>query len=218
MTKAQTISLLLADGVAHETLDGRYSRTEFNSNSLSVNPNEIKNDAKKGPAARELNMPRLREAIQVYKTALHSSESDSLEVFGEKLTRAEVLKKYRRAKIEFGQRTSLPLASLIMAFIGMALGIMSPRTQRTWGAGFAATLGLAVFIVYYSVFSVGVALADSGKLHVGIALWAPNVIATAIAAVLVYKVATERWQSASEGIQKALASLVARVRRRRASA
>jgi lipopolysaccharide export LptBFGC system permease protein LptF len=87
-----------------------------------------------------------------------------------------------------------------MAFIGMALGIMSPRTQRTWGAGFAATLGLLVFIAYYSVFSIGVALADSGSLKVWIALWAPNIFATAIAALLVHRIGTERWQSASEGI------------------
>jgi lipopolysaccharide export system permease protein len=91
-----------------------------------------------------------------------------------------------------------------MAFIGMALGIMSPRTQRTWGAGFAATLGLVVFILYYSIFSIGLTMADRGALKVWIALWAPNIITTAIAALLVYKVGTEQWQSVSEGAQKVL--------------
>jgi lipopolysaccharide export LptBFGC system permease protein LptF len=91
-----------------------------------------------------------------------------------------------------------------MAFIGMALGIMSPRTQRTWGAGFAATLGLVVFILYYSIFSIGLTMADRGALKVGVALWAPNIITTAIAALLVYKVGTEQWQSVSEGAQKAI--------------
>jgi lipopolysaccharide export system permease protein len=91
-----------------------------------------------------------------------------------------------------------------MAFIGMALGIMSPRTQRTWGAGFAATLGLVVFILYYSIFSVGLTMADRGSLKVWIALWAPNIITTGIAVLLVYKVGTEQWQSVSDGAQKAL--------------
>lgn len=214
---ARTISLILADGVAHESLDGRYSRTEFNSNSLTVDPNEIKNESKKGMTARELSMPKLRAAIAEYKQALRSSDGDQLSVFGEQLSRNEVSKKYRRAKIELGQRTSLPLASAIMAFIGMSLGIMSPRTQRTWGAGFAATLGLVVFIIYYAIFSVGVALADSGKLHVGIALWAPNVIASGIAALLAYKIATERWSSVSEGIQRALSRFIDRAKALRGS-
>jgi lipopolysaccharide export system permease protein len=196
----KTLSLLLGDGVAHETQDGKYSRTEFVSNSLSVNPSELRDDSKKGVTARELQGPKLQETIDYYKQTLRNSEGDDLEVYGETLTRKELLKKFRRAKIEYGQRLSLPYASVVMAFIGMALGIMSPRTQRTWGAGFAATLGLVVFIAYYSVFSVGVALADSGALKVWIALWAPNVFASAVAILLVHRIGTERWQSASEGI------------------
>jgi len=213
---SRSISLLLADGVAHETLDGRYSRTEFNSNSLTVDPNEIKSETRKGLAVRELGMSRLREAIQEYKAILRGTDADQLDAFGETLTRPEVEKKFRRAKIEYGQRVSLPIASTIMAFIGMALGIMSPRTQRTWGAGFAATLGLVVFIIYYSIFSVGVALADSGHIHVGVALWAPNVVATGIAAFLVRKITTEKWQSVSGGIQQAIATRWERLRGRRA--
>ncbi len=196
----QTISLLLGDGVAHETQDGKYTRTEFASNSLSVNPTELKDDNKKGVTARELTATELQKTINYYKQQLRSTESGEIDVYGETLTRKELLKKFRRAKIEYGQRLSLPYASVVMAFIGMALGIMSPRTQRTWGAGFAATLGLLVFIAYYSVFSIGVALADSGSLKVWIALWAPNIFATAIAALLVHRIGTERWQSASEGI------------------
>jgi lipopolysaccharide export system permease protein len=196
----KSLSLLLGDGVAHETQDGKYSRTEFVSNSLSVNPSELRDDSKKGVTARELQGPELQETIDYYKQTLRSTEGDEIQVYGETLTRKELLKKFSRAKIEYGKRLSLPYASVVMAFIGMALGIMSPRTQRTWGAGFAATLGLVVFIAYYSVFSVGVALADSGALKVWIALWAPNVFASAIAVLLVHRIGTERWQSASEGI------------------
>jgi hypothetical protein len=47
-------------------------------------------------------------------------------------------------------------------------------------------------------------MADRGALKVWIALWAPNIITTAIAALLVYKVGTEQWQSVSEGVQKVL--------------
>jgi lipopolysaccharide export system permease protein len=87
-----------------------------------------------------------------------------------------------------------------MTFIGFAIGIMSPRTQRSWGAGFAATLGLVVFMLYYGIFSMGLALADGGKMHVGLALWLPNLVAAGIAAILVRKITSEQWNSVSEGV------------------
>ncbi len=197
---AQKISLLLADGVAHESLDGKYTRTAFVSNSLSVNPAELRDDNKKGISARELTTPKLSELIKEYKKILRHSDAEELAVYGQKLARGELLKKYRRAKVEHGQRFSLPCASIIMTFIGFAIGIMSPRTQRSWGAGFAATLGLVVFMLYYAIFSMGLALADGGKIHVGLALWLPNLIAAAIATVLVRKITTEQWNSVSEGV------------------
>jgi lipopolysaccharide export system permease protein len=212
--QAQTISLLLADGVAHESVDGRYTRTAFTSNSLSVNPAELKDDNKKGLTARELSIPRLREAIKEYKLALRGTDAQEIEVHGATLKRSELQKKYRRAKVEYGQRLSLPCASIIMTFIGFAIGIMSPRTQRTWGAGFAATLGLVVFMLYYGIFSIGLALADSGKMHVGVALWLPNIIAAAIAVILTRKITTEAWNSVSEGVFNLVSNIMQSARRR----
>ncbi len=215
---AQTISLLLADGVAHESAGGKYTRTAFTSNSLSVNPAEFKDEHKKGLTARELHTSRLRQVIQEYKMILRQSDAPELQVFGETLQRKEVQKKFRRAKVEYGQRLSLPCASVIMAFIGLAIGIMSPRTQRSWGAGFAATLGLIVFMIYYGIFSVGLALADSGKIHVGVALWLPNIIASLVAALLVYKITSEQWQSVSEGVFNAIARIASIFIRKRTQA
>jgi lipopolysaccharide export LptBFGC system permease protein LptF len=146
---------------------------------------------------------------------LRQSDEPELEVYGQKLHRKELQKKFRRAKVEYGQRLSLPCASVIMAFIGFAIGIMSPRTQRTWGAGFAATLGLIVFMLYYGIFSLGLALADGGKIHVGVALWMPNIVAAIIAVILVRKITSEQWHSVSEGVFTTIQSAVLRIRRRR---
>jgi lipopolysaccharide export system permease protein len=200
----QTISLLLGDGVAHEALKDRYSRTAFVSNIISIDPDELRNDNKKGVSAREVSTGELRKLITEYKTILRannpSEESQSLLVHGQNLSRQELQKKFRRAKVEHGQRFSLPCASIIMTFLGFAIGIISPRTQRSWGAGLAATLGLIVFMLYYGIFSLGLALADGGKMHVGLALWLPNIVAASIAFVLVRKITTEQWSSVSEGI------------------
>ena len=211
---AQTISLLLADGIAHEGVSGRYTRTKFASNSLSVDPAELKDDTKKGISARELSTPKLKNLILEYKNMLRLTDAPEMVVYGQKMSRSELQKKYRRAKVEHGQRFSLPCASIIMTFIGFAIGIMSPRTQRSWGAGFAATLGLVVFMLYYGIFSMGLALADGGKMHVGLALWLPNIIAAAIAAVLVRKITTERWASVSEGIFTTISHSIRWVRAR----
>lgn len=213
---AQTISLLLAEGVAHESIEGKYTRTAFVSNSLSVNPAELRDDTKKGITARELTTARLKDLIREYKTTLRSSDAEKFEVYGQSISRAELQKKFRRAKVEHGQRFSLPCASIIMTFIGFAIGIMSPRTQRSWGAGFAATLGLVVFMLYYGIFSMGLALADSGKMHVGLALWLPNLVASLIALLLVHRIVTERWASVSEGVFSATQSLLGRFKRIRA--
>ncbi len=210
---AQTISLLLGDGVAHEQTEGRYSRTEFTSNSLSVDPTELRDESKKGIVARELQVPELSEKIAFYKGLLAAQDQESFDVFGETITRKELLKKFRRSRIELGQRFSLPCAAFIMAFVGLALGIMSPRTQRTWGAGFTGLLGLIVFIIYYSVFSVGVALADKGSIPIMIALWAPNIITTALAVWILYKLGSEQWHSVSEGVQNYCTRTVETLRR-----
>ena len=100
-----------------------------------------------------------------------------------------------------------------MTFIGFAIGIMSPRTQRAWGAGFSITLGLGVFIVYYGIFSIGLALADGGKIHVGLALWLPNIITTLVAFFLTHKIVTEQWQSVADGIFSFLSEKLSSFRR-----
>jgi len=196
------ITLLLADGTAHELIEKKYTRTEFSTNSINLNPDEIfQSDSSHALVAREMSTTNLLDVITEYKAALASVDtSEKATIQGENVPRTELPKKLRRAEIELGQRFSLPVASFIMAFVGVTLGIMSPRTQKTWGAGISATLGLIVFISYYSLLSVGLALADSGSLPIPIALWFPNVFAAVVTIIMYWNLATERWQSVAEGI------------------
>lgn len=69
-------------------------------------------------------------------------------------------------------------------------------------------------MIYYAVFSVGLALADGGKMHIGVALWLPNIIASLIAAILTRKITTERWQSVSEGVFNAIEAITAKLKAR----
>jgi hypothetical protein len=63
-------------------------------------------------------------------------------------------------------------------------------------------------MIYYAIFSVGLALADGGKIPVGLALWLPNAIASIVAAILVRKITSEQWQSVSEGVFNVVARIV----------
>lgn len=214
--ETQSLYLLLGDGVAHELLDGKYSRTGFSSNSLNIDADEIlKSDQKKGPAVRELSTAALTKYISTLDDNLHATPTGETVLFrGEEVPRKEVTKKFRRARVELGQRFSLPFASFVMAFVGMSLGIVSPRTQKTWGAGIAAALGLFVFVSYYSLFSVGVALADGGTIPIWLALWLPNIITSIVAFVFIRNLSLERWNSVPEGLQ-ALLGRITYFRRRR---
>jgi len=68
---SQSIYLLLGDGIAHEEVDGKYVRTGFSSNSISINADEIlRGEGKKGVVARELSTSDLKIAIQDFKNAI----------------------------------------------------------------------------------------------------------------------------------------------------
>ena len=204
----QTITLVLTDGTAHELTEGNYVTTRFNTNSILVDPEQLfkSDDLKKGKQSRELDLMPLKATISNYREAIALVErgeplavDKTPELDG--MTQQEINKKYRRFKIEFGQRFSLPCASFLMAFVGMALGIQPPRAQKTWGAGISATLGMLVFVVYYGVFSLGLALAESGAVKIWIALWLPNVIAAGCAAFMIQRLASEKWHSIAEMFQ-----------------
>ncbi len=197
---SQTIVILLGAGVAHESGATGYTRTAFTSNSLSIDPAQLNNQQRKGLIFRELSPSDLKQSIETYRVALASYSGGTVHLFNEDLSEEKLRQTYRKIQIEKAQRVALPYAIMVMAFIGMSLGIMSPRTQRTWGAGFAGALGVIVFILYYALYSICLALADSGAAPITSVLWMPNVLATGVAALLFHKLASEQWQSVSEGV------------------
>lgn len=193
----RSITLLLESGTIHEHDDNRYFLTEFVENGLVISPEEIFLDgSKRGVSQRELSTPELRSFISKLKVSAVTGQiqGPQVEEFSD-LTREQLLKKQRRSKIELGQRFSLPFASLVMALLGMSLGILPPRAQKTWGAGLSTAIGLLVFVIYYSLFSFGLAFAEQGSLKIWIALWIPNIVLLGLAVFLVQRLATEKWSS-----------------------
>jgi lipopolysaccharide export LptBFGC system permease protein LptF len=114
----------------------------------------------------------------------------------------DLKKRYNKLRTELGRRFSMPYAAFILALVAMPLGIHPARAQRTWGVGLSATLGLAVFVFYYALLSIGVALGENGIVNPYLGLWLPNIAATLVAAFCLYKVCTEQWQSITHGLEE----------------
>jgi LPS export ABC transporter permease LptF/LPS export ABC transporter permease LptG len=74
--------------------------------------------------------------------------------------------------IEFHRRFALPSACLVLALVGIPLGLSSKKGGKS--AGFVLTI-LLVF-AYYLVTLVGVSLARQGKLPASVGAWLANII------------------------------------------
>ncbi|RIL00266.1 MAG: hypothetical protein DCC75_13970 [Proteobacteria bacterium] len=216
-SEQRRIVLKLRDGQIHEILEGKYTLTNFVNNSLLLNPDELfQEGSKHGPDQNELEYSQLREKIDYYTELEHlNKEKEYIDAFDyiyplpkqvtpETVKTAELRRRIIKLQVEFGLRFALPFASLALAILGMALGIQPARTQRSWGAGISAVLGLSVFVLYYGMFSISLVLAQSGTLHPYLALWAPNLAILALACFLITRIASERWHSVAQALQNPL--------------
>ena len=76
------------------------------------------------------------------------------------------------ARIELHQRFALPLACVLMALIGVPLGI----TARRAGKSAAVVLTVAIAFLYYMAMISFISMARQGTLPPGIAVWLPDVL------------------------------------------
>ncbi len=219
----QTIILHLKDGAIHEVIEKRYVITKFIDNNLAIDSAEIFDPAsqKKDPSPRELGIAELGTMSKEVRAVL-----DDPNYFDDKgarivptpdpsatpsidskpripqylMSRNEAKKRLNRVNTEFGSRFSMPFASMVLALIALPLGILPPRTQKTWGAGLSLCLGLLVFVLYYGFLSIGITLSDGGSLPATIGVWLPNFASLSVAIFFIWKVGSEQWTSVSDSI------------------
>ncbi|MCB0329880.1 MAG: LPS export ABC transporter permease LptF [Bdellovibrionales bacterium] len=221
--KQQTIIFDLHEGEIHEEeVDDKYVLTRYVTNKLIIDAQKFHGDdeLRKNRRARELSWNELHEESASIEHMLNSPplleeelvkrhlEEGSLPGEEDSLTLEELKKdfrgKLRKLAFETHNRFSLPAAALLLALIGMPLGIQSPRSQKTWGAGLSALIGLIAFLLYFALFTVAKTFAEGGDIDPFIAAWLPNLITLLVAAYFLRQMSTERWQTISEGIERAL--------------
>ncbi len=228
----RTITLRLFDGSIHEQVEGKYVVTDYDSNSVGLSSDEAidPDTMNRGRSNRELTLGEINDEIARYEALLRNTQpaesappamveptgisAPNLSDKAPPLTPKDIKRKVRKLRVEGYRRFSMPFASFILALIALPLGIQQPRSQRTWGAGLSAMLGLLVFTLYYGLLSVGVAMAESGKIPALLGLWLPNLVATTIAGYATWKMGTEQWQSIAQRFEDLLKSIVHRFQTR----
>jgi len=143
-----TLDLHLTSGSTHETdpkNPDRYQISTFQTTDIPIQIPAAQNNQEHEPVTiGEMNIFQL---LQTART-------------GDAVTR-------RWNLIEFHRRLALPTACVVLALVGIPLGLSSKRGGKS--SGFVLTI-LLVF-VYYSISLIGVSLARQGRLSPGSGVW-----------------------------------------------
>jgi LPS export ABC transporter permease LptF/LPS export ABC transporter permease LptG len=117
--------------------------------------------------------------------------------------------------IEFHRRFALPTSCLVLALVGIPLGLSSKKGGKS--AGFVLTI-LLVF-AYYSASLVGVSLARQGRLSPALGVWLANLVFFMGGALLLWRaerrpIDVSRWRELWSPVTSGLGESGARLRSR----
>lgn len=89
---------------------------------------------------------------------------------------------WRESRVEFQRRIAVPAACLIFALLGVPIGVRPRRGGR------AAGLILALVLIggYYFIFVYGIHMAQLGRVHPWLGVWAADIV-TAVAALFFFR-------------------------------
>ena len=93
----------------------------------------------------------------------------------------------RNRLIHYHRRLALPAGCFVLGLLGLPLGLQSGPGRKVGGI----PLGLAAFISYYILFTVGKNLAESSSLPVWLLLWLPNLILLSFTIYCIRRVISE---------------------------
>jgi LPS export ABC transporter permease LptF/LPS export ABC transporter permease LptG len=86
--------------------------------------------------------------------------------------------------IEFYNRFALPSACLVLAMVGIPLGLSSKKSGKSGGF----VLSIALVFVYYFISLIGVSLAKQGRVSPALGAWLANLVFFAAALFLLWQV------------------------------
>jgi lipopolysaccharide export LptBFGC system permease protein LptF len=90
--------------------------------------------------------------------------------------------------IELHRKLVLPVAALLLPFVGLPLGALGRRGVKSRGL----VLSTMVVLVYYLLLTGAVTVAREEILPVAVAMWIPDLLLAVFAAALFQRVSSER--------------------------
>jgi lipopolysaccharide export system permease protein len=161
--KNMSIILQLQDGmINHVNLKNRAVNTvSFKTYMLSLDIHSEKNLPKKDKSTNEKSM-----TLWELKAAIDQAEEKDVKYF-----------KYR---IELQNKFSIPFACFTLGLLAVPLGVQSRVRKQSFGLG----LGLAFFLLFYLLLSLGWVFGETGKYPPEIGIWVPNLVMGAAAWIL----------------------------------
>ncbi len=184
------VVLQLRNGTIHKLLPGRerYQILHFRRHELALNLRGLLEAGQPKKGVKQMTADELR--LLVDQTPPGSREGAI-------------------ALVEYYKKFSLPVAALLLGFVGAPLGMVNRRSGRPGGFVISA----AVVLFYYLLFTMGEGLGDEGRIPALWAMWMPNVVIALLAVYLVSKTAMEQPFTYAESAMRRL-GIVGRAARR----
>ncbi len=92
---------------------------------------------------------------------------------------------YYATLTEYHRKFSIPFACFALGILAVPLGVQSKSSKRSFGLG----LGLAFFLFYYLLLSVGLVFGETGVYPPVIGMWVPNIVVGGIGLYLLARTA-----------------------------
>ncbi len=165
MNKMQ-VTIILNNGSLHKTLKDQSQIVTFDRYTIHI----------------PLQPPKYKPGHQSTKTMTMTELAELAEHDGPDSRRG------KRSLIQYHRRLALPFGCLILALMGLPLGLQAGPGKRSSGI----PLGLAFFVVYYIVYIIGKTLAEDTSLPVIMAMWLPNLVFLLITVFFIIRVANEK--------------------------
>jgi LPS export ABC transporter permease LptF/LPS export ABC transporter permease LptG len=172
------LHLHLVDGSAHETDPkdpGHYQISTFQQTDIPIDLPSTENKGDESLPAGEMDTRILRE---------RAATSDPISA--------------RWYLIEFHRRFALPTACLVLALVGIPLGLSSKKSGKS--GGFVLTI-LLVF-AYYVVSLIGVSLARQGRVSPWFGAWLADFVFLALGVFLLFRAEKRPFELASFRLAK----------------
>lgn len=108
--------------------------------------------------------------------------------------------------IEYHKRLVLPVGCLILCLMGLPLGLQAGPRRRAVGIPFA----LAIFILYYMLFTFAKMVAKENTMPIPLAMWSPNLLFLLLALFFIRQVSNEQ-PLIPESLQHAVTVLLKKI-------